>query len=157
MAKRKRIAKRKLKIQRFLDSNPNATLKEIVSATGCVNSYAHIVRKEWLEEQQESPASKLVAGIVENIQSVAPEKPVDMTPTQIKEDHNRMLTAVRTGKKPLTKNQVAVIDAAIALLNSHHTQYVDGVAFGYNPIRVDDVIELFNVLHDLKTQFNFRD
>ena len=76
MAKRKRIAKRKLKIQRFLNKNPNATTKEIVSATGTVNSYAHIVRKEWLEEQQESPASKLVAGIVENIQSVVPEKPV---------------------------------------------------------------------------------
>jgi hypothetical protein len=70
MAK-KRIAKRKLKIKRFLNKSPNATLKEIVSATGCVSSYAHIVRKEWLEEQQESPASKLVAGIVENIKSVA--------------------------------------------------------------------------------------
>ena len=72
MAKRKRIAKRKLKIQRFLTKNPNATLKEIVNATGCVNSYAHIVRKEWLEEQQESPASKLVTGIVENVKSIAP-------------------------------------------------------------------------------------
>ena len=157
MAKRKRIAKRKLKIQRFLNKNPNATTKEIVSATGTVNSYAHIVRKEWLEEQQESPASKLVAGIVENIQSVVPEKPVEMTPTEIKEQHNQMLSLVRAGKRPLTQNQIKTIDAAIALMNNHHTQYVDGVAFGYNPIRVEDVIELFNVLHDLKTQFNFRD
>lgn len=72
MAKRKRIAKRKLKIERFLTKNPKATLKEIVSATGCVNSYAHIVRKEWLEKQQESPASKVVTGIVQNIKSIAP-------------------------------------------------------------------------------------
>ena len=50
MAKRIKFGKRKQKIISFLNKKPNATLKEIVDATGCVSSYAHIVRKAWQEE-----------------------------------------------------------------------------------------------------------
>ena len=57
MAKRIKFGKRKQKIISFLNKKPNATLKEIVDATGCVSSYAHIVRKAWQEENARDPQS----------------------------------------------------------------------------------------------------
>lgn len=64
MAKRIGFGKRKQKIISFLNKNPNASLKEIVDATGCVSSYAHIVRKAWQDEN----ASRR---IIETIQQAA--------------------------------------------------------------------------------------
>ena len=61
MAKRIGFGKRKKKILSFLNRNPNATLKEIVDATGCVSSYAHIVRKAW----QKQTASERVAEAIQ--------------------------------------------------------------------------------------------
>jgi|TARA_R100000388_G_C7236682_1_gene158283 hypothetical protein len=61
MAKRIGFGKRKQKIISFLNRNPNATLKEIVDATGCVSSYAHIVRKAW----QGQTASERVAEAIQ--------------------------------------------------------------------------------------------
>ena len=50
LTKEQKMAKktRKQKIQNFLKTKPNASINQIMEATGCVSSYAHIVRKEWL-------------------------------------------------------------------------------------------------------------
>ena len=61
MAKRIGMGKRKQKIISFLNKNPNASLKEIMDATGCVNSYAHVVRKAW----QKQTASERVAEAIQ--------------------------------------------------------------------------------------------
>ena len=82
MAKRIKFGKRKQKIISFLNKKPNATLKEIVDATGCVSSYAHIVRKAWQEEN----ASRR---IIETIQQAAkdPQSVEEKRATKIAERH----------------------------------------------------------------------
>ena len=82
MAKRIKFGKRKQKIISFLNKKPNATLKEIVDATGCVSSYAHIVRKAWQEEN----ASR---HIIETIQQAAkdPQSVEEKRATKIAERH----------------------------------------------------------------------
>ncbi len=76
MAKRIRFGKRKQKIIAFLNENPKATLKDIVAATGCVNSYAHIIRKAWQEENASRRIIETIQQAAKDPQSVEEKRAV---------------------------------------------------------------------------------
>ena len=57
----------------------------------------------------------------------------------------------------LPKSSVAAIDDAIKAMSEVHDQVCEGVYHGYNSLMMDDVINLVNALHKLKSEFNYRE
>ena len=71
------------------------------------------------------------------------------------EKHNKRVKSIRNTRLP--KSSVAAIDGAISAMDDLHQQVCEGVYHGYNSLMMDDVINLVNALHKLKTEFQYRE
>lgn len=71
------------------------------------------------------------------------------------EKHNKRVKSIREQRLP--KACVKSIDDAISAMNAVHEQVCDGVIHGYNPLMIDDVVNLVNAMQELKNQFNYRE
>lgn len=71
------------------------------------------------------------------------------------EKHNKRVKSIRNTRLP--KSSVAAIDNAISAMGAVHEQVCEGVYHGYNSLMIDDVVNLVNALHKLKSEFNYRE
>jgi len=71
------------------------------------------------------------------------------------EKHNKRVKSIREVRLP--KSCTAAIDESIKAMDDLHQQVCEGVYHGYNSLMMDDVINLVNALHKLKTEFEYRE
>jgi len=69
--------------------------------------------------------------------------------------HNKRVASIRDTRLP--KSCVNAIDEAIKAMDVVHDSLCDGVINGYNPLTVDDVVQLVCAMNKLKTEFNPRE
>ena len=69
--------------------------------------------------------------------------------------HNKRVTSIRDTRLP--KSCVNALDEAILVLSQVHESLIDGVAHGYHPLSLDDVVRLANILNNLKAEFEPRE
>jgi len=71
------------------------------------------------------------------------------------EKHNKRVKSIREVRLP--KSCTAAIDEAIKTMSEVHEQICEGVTHGYNSLMMDDVINLVNALHKLRSEFEYRE
>lgn len=69
--------------------------------------------------------------------------------------HNKRVKSIREVRLP--KSCTAAIDESIKAMSEVHDQVCEGVYHGYNSLMMDDVIQLVNALHKLKSEFEYRE
>tara|TARA_E500000318_G_scaffold59378_1_gene55108 strand:- start:414 stop:680 length:267 start_codon:yes stop_codon:yes gene_type:complete len=69
--------------------------------------------------------------------------------------HNKRVNSIRENRLP--KCCVDAIDDAIKSMNDIHESIIDGVAYGYNPLSIEDVIKLAQAARKLQSEFTVRE
>lgn len=153
---------KRTKIMKYLDKNPNASIKQIIEDMKCVNSYAYTIRAEWRknkEAEAKLPNLKTNTTTTTTIKAVA-NAPKSFEQPNLYEIRNAYQDAldekthrIRQGRQVLEEGHVSAIDDALSFLDELHRRLIDGVRHGYNPLHFDDMMSLVETKRNLEQCF----
>tara|TARA_Y100000401_G_scaffold117116_2_gene124743 strand:- start:1336 stop:1908 length:573 start_codon:yes stop_codon:yes gene_type:complete len=158
---------KRTKIMKYLDKNPNASIKQIIEDMKCVNSYAYTIRAEWRKKREIEAAAARPSTLESNtttttIKAVA-NAPKSFEQPNLYEIRNAYQDAldekihrIRQGRQVLEEGHVSAIDDALSFLDDLHKRLIDGVVHGYNPLHFDDMMSLVETKRNLEQCFTIK-